>query len=316
VEAALRGAEAGGAAAAGGAFAGLAYLRQLCAHPCLALAREPPEALAALAARHGGAAAAADPAAWLRRSEHAPKLAALAQLLRDAGCGCAAEEGAEARPGGIMPHRVLVFAQLKGMLDCVERDVFGPAGLLPGVSFLRPDGDVAPQRRFDLARAFCEDASVQVLLLTTHVGGLGLNLTAADVVVFLEHDWNPQRDLQAMDRAHRLGQTRCVNVYRLLTRDTLEERIMSLQRFKLDVANSVVTADNVSMASMDTGALLELFTGDKAAPAAAAEGAAEAAPAGAAAMLAGLQELWDEAQYAEEFSLDAFAGRLGVAAAE
>jgi TATA-binding protein-associated factor len=57
---------------------------------------------------------------------------------------------------------------------------------------------------------------LQVLLLTTHVGGLGLNLTSADTVVFLEHDWNPMKDLQAMDRAHRIGQTRTVNVYRLL----------------------------------------------------------------------------------------------------
>jgi TATA-binding protein-associated factor len=67
---------------------------------------------------------------------------------------------------------------------------------------------------------------VQVLLLTTHVGGLGLNLTSADTVVFLEHDWNPMKDLQAMDRAHRIGQTRTVNVYRLLmqVRATVEQR--------------------------------------------------------------------------------------------
>ena len=61
---------------------------------------------------------------------------------------------------------------------------------------------------------FNRDASIDVLLLTTHVGGLGLNLTAADVVVFLEHDWNPMRDHQAMDRAHRIGQNRTVHVYR------------------------------------------------------------------------------------------------------
>jgi TATA-binding protein-associated factor len=67
---------------------------------------------------------------------------------------------------------------------------------------------------------------VQVLLLTTHVGGLGLNLTSADTVVFLEHDWNPMKDLQAMDRAHRIGQTRTVNVYRLLmqVRATVEQQ--------------------------------------------------------------------------------------------
>ncbi len=64
---------------------------------------------------------------------------------------------------------------------------------------------------------------------------------------------------QAMDRAHRLGQTRTVNVYRLLTRGTLEERIMGLQRFKLDVANAVVNTDNASLASMDTSQILHLF---------------------------------------------------------
>ena len=67
---------------------------------------------------------------------------------------------------------------------------------------------LSPHQRFN------RDASIDVLLLTTHVGGLGLNLTAADVVVFLEHDWNPMRDHQAMDRAHRIGQNRTVHVYR------------------------------------------------------------------------------------------------------
>ena len=77
-----------------------------------------------------------------------------------------------------------------------------------------------------------------------------------------------QNPLQAMDRAHRLGQRRTVNVYRLLTRDSLEDKIMGLQRFKLDVANSVVNQDNVSLKTMDAGRLLDLFTldqGDKAA---------------------------------------------------
>ncbi|GFH24565.1 uncharacterized protein HaLaN_22384, partial [Haematococcus lacustris] len=86
---------------------------------------------------------------------------------------------------------------------------------------------------------FNADPTIDVLLLTTAVGGLGLNLTSADTVVFLEHDWNPMKDLQAMDRAHRLGQTRTVNVYRLLMKGTLEEKIMGLQQFKLDMANAV-----------------------------------------------------------------------------
>lgn len=64
------------------------------------------------------------------------------------------------------------------------------------------------------------------LYLILQVGGLGLNLTGADTVIFVEHDWNPMKDLQAMDRAHRIGQRKVVNVYRLVTRDTLEEKIM------------------------------------------------------------------------------------------
>ena len=64
--------------------------------------------------------------------------------------------------------------------------------------------------------------------MTTSVGGLGLTLTGADVVIFMEHDWNPMNDLQAMDRAHRIGQTRTVNVYRLIMRDTIEDKIMNL----------------------------------------------------------------------------------------
>jgi len=64
------------------------------------------------------------------------------------------------------------------------------------------------------------------LLLTTSVGGLGLNLTGADTVIFVEHDWNPQKDIQAMDRAHRIGQKKVVNVYRIVTRGTLEEKIL------------------------------------------------------------------------------------------
>ena len=70
---------------------------------------------------------------------------------------------------------------------------------------------------------------------------MGLNLTGADTVIFVEHDWNPMKDLQAMDRAHRIGQKKVVNVYRLITRNTVEEKILGLQKFKLKTANSGIT---------------------------------------------------------------------------
>ena len=284
-------------------FTTLQYLRKLCSHPKLAAGDKVGKKF--------------DP------NMRSPKFDALKQILIDCGIGVDAEEekasGEEAKPNPAAGagHRVLVFSQLKSLLDLVESELF--TSQMRDVSWLRLDGSVAPSQRFEVVRKFNADPSIDVLLLTTHVGGLGLNLTSADTVVFLEHDWNPQKDLQAMDRAHRLGQRRTVNVYRILTRGTLEEKIMSLQRFKLDVANAVVNADNASMSAMDTGQMLELFTAEKGAklgkdgaPVAkgAAAAAAGAASGGLANIVNGLEEMWDETQYAEEFSVDDFVDKL------
>eukprot|EP00192_Tetraselmis_astigmatica_P001352 CAMPEP_0117692082 /NCGR_PEP_ID=MMETSP0804-20121206/26113_1 /TAXON_ID=1074897 /ORGANISM="Tetraselmis astigmatica, Strain CCMP880" /LENGTH=1797 /DNA_ID=CAMNT_0005505457 /DNA_START=126 /DNA_END=5519 /DNA_ORIENTATION=+ len=312
-------------------FQSMQYLRKLCSHPAMAIDNSIPEHCSALET-HAGVQGGSGWQEALRRDSllHAPKLAALRDIL----CQCEIGKWDAASDGGMAGgnnnssgHRVLVFAQLRSLLDLVERDLLQPAG----VSFLRLDGNVAASKRFEVAQRFNADPTIEVLLLTTSVGGLGLNLTTADTVVFLEHDWNPQKDLQAMDRAHRLGQKRTVNVYRLLMRDTLEEKIMGMQRFKLDVANAVVNTDNVSLKNMDTAQLLDLFTPSKKAAGKAGAAASAAASAAAAAaseagmnsaaaagggkglkaMLAGLEELWDESQYAEEFSLEGFIGKLG-----
>lgn len=110
------------------------------------------------------------------------------------------------------------------MLDLIEKDLFKPH--MPTVTYMRMDGTTDPSKRHGVVQTFNADPSIDCLLLTTHVGGLGLNLTGADTVIFIEHDWNPMKDLQAMDRAHRLGQKKVVNVYRLIMRGTLEEKIM------------------------------------------------------------------------------------------
>ena len=130
---------------------------------------------------------------------------------------------------------------------------------MPQVTYLRLDGTVSSDRRHSIVQSFNADPSIDILLLTTSVGGLGLTLTGADTVIFVEHDWNPMKDLQAMDRAHRLGQKKVVNVYRLITRNTLESSIMGLQQFKMNIANSVVTQQNKSIDQMDTDRILDLF---------------------------------------------------------
>lgn len=326
VEAVVKGAggvEAGGGAEGGSGggtahvFQALQYLRKLCSHPRLVT---PPDDKNKSKSKSAGAGLGARVA-----EAYSPKFRALKQILLDCGVGVdkvVTEPDPEGEfrtaAGGGAGHRVLIFSQLKSVLDLVEDELLGPAGELGGVSWLRLDGGVAPTARFDVVRKFNADPSIDVLLLTTHVGGLGLNLTSADTVVFLEHDWNPQKDLQAMDRAHRLGQKRTVNVFRLLTKGTLEEKVMSLQRFKLDVANAVVNSDNMSLAAMDTGQMLELFTAEKGAAGGASDekrnapaggagaAAADAVAGGLKQALTGLDDLWDESQYKEEFALDGF----------
>jgi TATA-binding protein-associated factor len=161
---------------------------------------------------------------------HAPKLSALKDLLVDCGIGAADVAGDKSAaangdlPEAVSQHRALVFCQMKEMLDMVESTVLKK--LLPSVQFMRLDGTVQAEKRQDIVNKFNSDPSYDVLLLTTSVGGLGLNLTGADTVIFVEHDWNPQKDIQAMDRAHRIGQKKVVNVYRIVTRGTLEEKIL------------------------------------------------------------------------------------------
>jgi TATA-binding protein-associated factor len=147
-------------------------------------------------------------------------------LLLDCGIGAESYSEGEipADTNFVSQHRALIFCQMKEMLDIVQNDVLKK--MLPSVQFLRLDGSVDANKRQNIVNQFNTDPSYDVLLLTTSVGGLGLNLTGADTVIFVEHDWNPQKDLQAMDRAHRIGQKKVVNVYRLISRGTLEEKIL------------------------------------------------------------------------------------------
>ncbi len=100
--------------------------------------------------------------------------------------------------------------------------------------YCRIDGDTDMDSR---DRQICEfvdpDSTKYVFLLSTRAGGLGINLATADTVILYDSDWNPQVDLQAMDRAHRIGQKNPVNVYRLITENTLEEKIVERQMVKL-----------------------------------------------------------------------------------
>jgi SNF2 family DNA or RNA helicase len=179
-------------------------------------------------------------------------------LLRDLIIECGLDQSGEEEQGiDIDVHRLLIFAQHRGVLELAQRMI---ELTFPHLKLLKMDGNTPAKDRADQAHRFNTDSSINIFLLTTSVGGLGLNLTGADTVIFLQHDWNPQRDLQAMDRAHRLGQKRTVNIYRLITKNSLEERIMGLQSWKVRVAKTVVSQQNASIKSMgEAGDILGLL---------------------------------------------------------
>lgn len=132
-------------------------------------------------------------------------------------------------------HRVLVYSQFTEVLDLLEDFM-----CVRGHKTVRLDGSSKLDERRDVVDAFQTDPSIFVFLLSTRAGGLGINLTAADTVIFYDSDWNPTMDAQAMDRAHRLGQTRPVTVYRLITRNSIEERILQRAKQKGAIQNLVI----------------------------------------------------------------------------
>ncbi|CAJ1978258.1 unnamed protein product [Sphenostylis stenocarpa] len=296
-------------------FQALQYLLKLCSHPLLVTGEKIPDSLSTILLELFPAGS--DVVSELHKLHHSPKLVALHEILEECGIGVD-NSGSEAAVN-VGQHRVLIFAQHKAFLDIIERDLFQTH--MKSITYLRLDGSVAPEKRFEIVKAFNSDPTIDVLLLTTHVGGLGLNLTSADTLVFVEHDWNPMRDHQAMDRAHRLGQKKVVNVHRLIMRGTLEEKVMSLQRFKVSVANAVINAENASMKTMNTDQLLDLFASAESSKKGASgvknsennsDGDAKLVGSGKGlkSILGGLEELWDQSQYTEEYNLSQFLARL------
>ncbi|KAK1287547.1 Chromatin structure-remodeling complex protein SYD [Acorus calamus] len=292
-------------------FQALQYLLKLCSHPLLVLGEKPPESIFP---------GCADIVSELHEIHHSPKLVALQEILEE--CGIGVDLGSDSAAATVGEHRVLIFAQHRSFLDIIEKDLF--QARMKSVTYLRLDGSVEPEKRFEIVKAFNSDPTIDVLLLTTHVGGLGLNLTSADTIVFVEHDWNPMKDHQAMDRAHRLGQRKVVNVHRLIMRGTLEEKVMSLQKFKVSVANAIINAENASLKTMNTDQLLDLFasapTTKKGAihssnPDGDADVESKVTPGGKGlkAILSGLGDLWDQSQYADEYNLDQFLSKLNKA---
>jgi superfamily II DNA or RNA helicase len=149
-------------------------------------------------------------------------------------------------------HRALVFSQWTGLLDLIE-----PHLTAAGIGFTRLDGTTVD--RAGVVATFQDEAGPPVMLLSLKAGGTGLNLTAADHVFLIDPWWNPAVEDQAADRAHRIGQDKPVMVYRMVARDTVEERILELQERKRALANAAL-ADAGGAAAITRDDLLALLS--------------------------------------------------------
>jgi SNF2-related domain/Helicase conserved C-terminal domain len=134
-------------------------------------------------------------------------------------------------------HKVLVFSQFTSLLSIVRAQMDAQ-----GVRYAYLDGDTKDRQQ--VVTEFQEDPACKVFLVSLKAGGVGLNLTAAEYVYLLDPWWNPAVEAQAIDRAHRIGQTRRVFAQRLIARDTVEEKVLALQESKRDLADAIIRADN------------------------------------------------------------------------
>ena len=148
-------------------------------------------------------------------------------------------------------HRALVFSQWTSLLDLIE-----PKLKAAGLGHLRLDG--ATRDREAVVSAFQKDDGPPVLLISLKAGGVGLTLTAADHVYLMEPWWNPAVEDQAADRAHRIGQENPVLIQRLVARDTVEDKILALQKRKQELAGAVLEGSAAAL-SLTKDDLLELL---------------------------------------------------------
>ena len=141
---------------------------------------------------------------------------------------------AEVIDGG---HKALVFSQFTSLLAIVRSRLDKDK-----IPYVYLDGRT--RDRQEVVEQFQKDEKISLFLISMKAGGIGLNLTAAEYVFLLDPWWNPAVEAQAIDRAHRIGQTRQVFAYRLIAKDTVEEKVLQLQSTKRELADAIINADN------------------------------------------------------------------------
>ena len=151
-------------------------------------------------------------------------------------------------------HKILLFSQFTSMLELLEKDLKEQ-----NISYYKITGDTGKAKRLELVDTFNSD-DTPLFLISLKAGGTGLNLTAADIVIHYDPWWNTAVQNQATDRAHRIGQTKRVTVYKMICQNTIEEKIIELQETKKNLADEIVSADNISLSSLSKDDLMELLS--------------------------------------------------------
>ena len=149
-------------------------------------------------------------------------------------------------------HKVLIFSSFVKMLR-IFRIEFEKNNIL--FSYL----DGRTRKRKEQVDNFQNDPEIRIFLISLKAGGLGLNLTEADYVYIVDPWWNPAAEMQAIDRTHRIGQTKSVFVYKAITKDSVEEKILELQESKLDLVKNVIAVDEGLFKRLDKDAINKLF---------------------------------------------------------
>ncbi|MBP3701087.1 MAG: DEAD/DEAH box helicase, partial [Lachnospiraceae bacterium] len=152
-------------------------------------------------------------------------------------------------------HKMLVFSQFTSMLELLEQDLDAQ-----GIAHYKITGATPKETRVELVRRFNED-DTPVFLISLKAGGTGLNLTGADVVIHYDPWWNLAVQNQATDRAHRIGQTKVVSVYKLIVKDSIEEKILHMQEAKQNLADEILSGETGGLASLSREELLQLIEG-------------------------------------------------------
>ncbi|GFQ05438.1 protein photoperiod-independent early flowering 1 [Phtheirospermum japonicum] len=159
-------------------------------------------------------------------------------------------------------HRALIFTQMTKMLDILEAFIN-----LYGYTYMRLDGSTPPEQRQTLMQRFNTNPKIFLFILSTRSGGVGINLVGADTVIFYDSDWNPAMDQQAQDRCHRIGQTREVNIYRLISESTIEENILKKANKKRALDDLVIQSGSYNTEFFKKLDPMELFSGHRTAAA-------------------------------------------------